>query len=153
MELIRITQSYVSQLIVDYEKQGEALRAAEQRAKTAECALESLTLGGSEFVGEPERCVAVVRELRSGEHEALVKAVKDRDTLTAQLAECRAEREAAESLAAGWIKAYQRQSAERDDYRAYCDNNKCDSHTGMVRQEWTDLMRRIEARREKEAEK
>ena len=53
-----------------------ALRA---KAETAQLALESLTPGGSEYVGDPQRCVAYVRETSHSQHAAIVKFKQERD--------------------------------------------------------------------------
>jgi rubredoxin len=46
------------------------------RAQEWALALQSLTPGGSEYVDDPERCVAFVRETRKSQHAAILAATK-----------------------------------------------------------------------------
>jgi hypothetical protein len=63
-------------------------------------ALQSLTPGGSEYVNNPERCVAYVREARESQHKAIVKFKSERDAITA---ECERLREALRGLVDGVV--------------------------------------------------
>lgn len=72
----------------------EAEMAADLRAVVEEAvgekvarydlALQSLTPGGSEYVGDPERCVQFVKDTRQMQHETIVKAVKERKAAEAE---------------------------------------------------------------------
>lgn len=48
------------------------LDAEQQRAEKWSLALQSLTPGGSEYVDDPERCVAFVRETRERQHATIL---------------------------------------------------------------------------------
>ena len=64
-----------------HERVASALREARAEPMLA---LESLTPGGSEFVGDVQRCVAHVKEQQRRQHELIVKFKKERDGARAE---------------------------------------------------------------------
>src|SRR5688572_12715491 len=56
-----------------------AIRSRDEEVRSWSLALQSLTPGGSEFVDDPARCVAFVRDTRESQHAAIVKLKRSRD--------------------------------------------------------------------------
>lgn len=57
------------------------LAAAREAHKRCELALQSLTPGGSEYVNDPEACVAFIRKVRNHQFDVIKKFKQDRDRL------------------------------------------------------------------------
>lgn len=82
-ELEAELKSAKSQIDVDFQclrLGGQERREAEQRAEKAESSLrkldiilQSLTPGGSEFVNDPDRCVAYIKDVRETQHNMIKK--------------------------------------------------------------------------------
>jgi DNA repair ATPase RecN len=64
-----------------------ALERVTEDRKRYRLALESLTVGGSEYHEDPERCVAHVRERQESQHRAIVKFKRERDDYLKRLDE------------------------------------------------------------------
>jgi hypothetical protein len=80
------SEAEVLRLSVLATRYNDERMGAERRAEALDRALQSLTPGGSEFVHDPERCVAFVRQARAGEMEALKAAVRRAQTAEAAAA-------------------------------------------------------------------
>lgn len=70
-------ESYVSGAMAERIKAKKLVEEAELKAEMWERALCSLTPGGSEFAGDPEYCVRVIREQRMTQHQLLVDTIKE----------------------------------------------------------------------------
>lgn len=64
----------------------ESLRAELAEKERYRLALESLTPQGSEYVNDPDACVAVVRSYRRTQHERIIKLTKENNALRANQA-------------------------------------------------------------------
>lgn len=64
--------------------------------------LESLTPSGSEFVNDPEACVAYVKKARRSLHEIVKKAIIEKNELSAKVAQLESERNAWKRSADDW---------------------------------------------------
>lgn len=64
-------------IIALQEREHELMLRASANPSEWEKALVSLTPGGSEYVGDPQRCVEVVREYRDLQHKQIVKLTKE----------------------------------------------------------------------------
>jgi len=67
----------------DLESTERLLGELNDQLTLAHAALESLTPGGSEYVGDPEACVAYVRATRSDQFDVIKKFKQERDTVHA----------------------------------------------------------------------
>lgn len=72
----RIGELYGGQLFVKARRHGDELLRRLDLGERAMLALESLTPGGSEFVGDPDECVKFVRRSREQQFEAIKHLAK-----------------------------------------------------------------------------
>jgi hypothetical protein len=77
----------------------EEIAAKDARIREWALALQSLTPGGSEYVDDPTRCVAFVREARELQHRVIGKLKRERDEARSSLAAKDAEIERLTKLA------------------------------------------------------
>lgn len=80
-EMSRVELSVLREENADLRRQ---LAEAEKKRGAAMQALESLTPGGSEYVGDPERCVAHVRDHQTHLTDLLKKTILDKRELKAE---------------------------------------------------------------------
>ena len=98
------------------------LAEAEVERKRFDVALQSLTPGGSEYVNDPERCVAVVRQIRDSHHKLIRESIKARKAAESRSSALEAEigglREALEKVRK-WAKEYLCHAPKYDTPRAF----------------------------------
>jgi hypothetical protein len=94
VEAGRVEAATVQALIAD-------LVAQEAETRRYDNALQSLTPGGSEFISDPDRCVAFVQQMRSADFETLKRQKIDADRAFSMLEANGVPRERDKSVANG----------------------------------------------------